>query len=278
MAKSDYDKGREVLARRLEIESSLLASLRKECVRVIMSIAELGYSEAMDGMSFRLSLCNSYDRMLELMKELRLWIYQNVTRSSELAVGEVESRWEPLVPLSVDEYINRETGGKTLKERIGVYGGRLLTEAEMWVAAGLLGGYTLERLRREVTEWLDAPYKSRAYASAMLLPSARKAGNVRLRRGAPHFGAGSVTSAVGSFERLLGATLGEMVKMAEWLAWGSDERITGYNVYRGSSYPCSLCDMMTGFHPKGFEELPPYHARCCCFAVPVIDGHAIGMA
>lgn len=271
MAKSEYDKGREVLARRLEIESALLSALRKECVRVIMSIAELGYSESMDGMSFRLSLCNSYEQMLDLMKELRLWIYQNVTHSSDLAVKEVESRWEPLVPLAVEDYINRETGGKTLKERIGVYGGRLLTEAEMWVAAGLLGGYTLDRLRREVTEWLDAPYKSRAFASATVSPGTRKAGNVRLRRGAPHFGAGSVTSAVGSLERLLGATLGEMVKMAEWLAWGSDERVTGYQVYRGSSYPCSLCDMMTGFHAKGFEELPPYHARCCCFAVPVLD-------
>lgn len=268
---SEYDKARDVLSRRLAIESALLRALRDECVRVIMEIASLGYASEMAGMEFRLSNCGKYEDVLELLGELRLWIYMNMTHYSQMAVNVVESHWEPVVGLVADEHVNREVNGKTLKERVGIYVGRLKSEAEMWIAAGLVGGYTLDRLRREVTEWLDSPYKSRAFIRATQLPGTQKAGSVRLRRGVPKFGTGQLKSAYASLERLGAWVVADMVRMAEFLAWGSDSRVTGYRVYRGSSYPCSLCDMMTGFHPKGFEELPPYHARCCCFAVPVME-------
>ena len=242
---TNYDESRAVLRRRLEIESELLRDLRLECVRVIMAIAELGYSEAMDGMSFRLSLCSSIDEIASLLKELREWIYINVTHGSQLAIDEVERHWPPAVPLSASDIVNRDIGGKTLKERIGIYGNRLRTETEMWIAAGLLAGVTLSQLEKELLR-------------------------ATMCDGVPHFGSGSVTSAVGSLERLGTSTIADSLRMAQWLSWGSDENVIGYQVYRGSSYPCSLCDSMTGFHVKGFEELPPYHSRCCCFAVPVM--------
>ena len=263
---TNYDESRAVLRRRLEIESELLRDLRLECVRVIMAIAELGYSEAMDGMSFRLSLCSSIDEITSLLKELREWIYINVTHGSQLAIDEVERHWPPAVPLSAGDIVNRDIGGKTLKERIGIYGNRLRTETEMWIAAGLLAGVTLSQLEKEVRAFLSSPYSSRLFLDAL----GKNAASRRLRDGVPHFGSGSVTSAVGSLERLGTSTIADSLRMAQWLSWGSDENVIGYQVYRGSSYPCSLCDSMTGFHVKGFEELPPYHSRCCCFAVPVM--------
>lgn len=266
---TNYDKSRAVLSRRLEVESELLHSLRQECHRVIMAIAELGYNEPMGGMTFRLSLCSSIEEIEELLKELRLWVYVNITHSSQLVVDEVERRWTPVVPLDASEYINREINGKTLKERIGVYCGRLRSEAEMWIAAGLLAGVALKDLSREVDAYLGNPYTSPLFLSARGMSGRSGFGSVRLRRGAPHFGKGSITSSYGSLERLSAATVADMMRMAEWLVWGSDERCIGYQVYRGSSYPCSLCGSMVGFHAKEFAELPPYHSRCCCFAVPV---------
>lgn len=268
---NEYEKAQAVIRRRLEIESALLRALRAECVRVIMEIASLGYASEMAGMEFRLSNCGKYEDILDLLGELRLWIYMNVTHYSQMAVDVVEEHWKPVVPLVADEYANREIHGKTLKERVAIYVNRLKSEAEMWIAAGLVGGMSLKKLEKEVREWVEKPYSSRLFLAASAAGGHTTAGSVRLRRGVPHFGAGQLRGAVASLARLGGWVVADMVRMAEFLAWGSDSRVTGYRVYRGSSYPCSLCDMMTGFHPKGFEELPPYHARCCCFAVPVID-------
>ena len=268
---SDYDKARDVLSRRLEIESALLRALRDECVRVIMEIASMGYESEMSGMEFRLSNCGKYEEILELLGELRSWIYMNVTHYSQMAVNVVESHWEPAVSLVADDYVNREVNGKTLKERVGIYVGRLKSEAEMWIAAGLVGGLSLNKLEKEVREWVEKPYSSRLFLAGSGAAGHTTAGSVRLRRGVPKFGTGQLKSAYASLERLGAWVVADMVRMAEFLSWGSDSRVTGYRVYRGSSYPCSLCDMMTGFHPKGFEELPPYHARCCCFAVPVME-------
>ena len=264
---TNYEKSKAVMRGRLEIEGDFMRQLRQECLRVIMAIAELGYSEAMDGMSFRLSDCDNIDEINELLKELRLWIYMNVESCSQRAVDIVEGHWTPEVALVAADVINRDINGKTLKERIGMYGGRLRTETEMWIAGGLLLGWSLDRLSREVREFIAAPYNSQLFFEA----ASKGAASRRLKYGKPRFGRGSMMSAYGSLERLGLWTIADTVRMAEWMIWGSDERCTGYHVYRGSSYPCSLCDMMTGFHQKGYEELPPYHSRCCCFAVPVFS-------
>lgn len=262
---TSYEMSRAVMERRLEIESDLLHSLRQECHRVIMAIAELGYDNAMDGMSFRLSQCDNIEEIDELLKELRLWIYVNVTRASQDVIDAVERYWSTDEHLVAGECINRKINDKTLKERIGIYGNRLRSETEMWIAAGLLGGYALDRLGREVSAYLTSPYTSQLFLDAM----GKNAASRRLKKGVPHFGTGSITSAVGSLERLGTATVADMMRMAEFLSWGSNDNCVGYQVFRGSSYPCSLCGSMVGFHQKGYEELPPYHSRCVCFAVPV---------
>lgn len=44
----------------------------------------------------------------------------------------------------------------------------------------------------------------------------------------------------------------------------------GFYSYRGSSYPCQTCDDNRGFHTFA-DPFPPYHNRCCCYAVPVFN-------
>lgn len=52
--------------------------------------------------------------------------------------------------------------------------------------------------------------------------------------------------------------------------WGQDHKDAMFvHVYRGSSYPCDLCDSMValGWQLVGNAQLPPYHPNCCCYAV-----------
>ena len=47
----------------------------------------------------------------------------------------------------------------------------------------------------------------------------------------------------------------------------------GFMSFRGSNYPCQLCDdETTYFHIFDNDDpVPPYHAHCCCYMVPVYE-------
>lgn len=42
-----------------------------------------------------------------------------------------------------------------------------------------------------------------------------------------------------------------------------------YKVCRGSSYPCPTCEYECSYVHTSLDTLPPYHAHCCCYVVPV---------
>ena len=42
-----------------------------------------------------------------------------------------------------------------------------------------------------------------------------------------------------------------------------------FSVHRGSSYPCSTCDYECSYTHKDMDSLPPYHAHCCCYIIPI---------
>ena len=68
-------------------------------------------------------------------------------------------------------------------------------------------------------------------------------------------------------------------KMTVQMAWMryhhrlyEEQGAAGYYVLRGSTFPCDLCDSMTGFHPiEDTDGYPMYHAHCQCFTVPVFN-------
>jgi hypothetical protein len=48
-----------------------------------------------------------------------------------------------------------------------------------------------------------------------------------------------------------------------------EDGMTGYYVFRGSTYSCpNICDMQTGwFHPMSSGMVLPIHSNCYCYAV-----------
>lgn len=44
-----------------------------------------------------------------------------------------------------------------------------------------------------------------------------------------------------------------------------------YKVCRGSSYPCSTCDYECSYTHFTLDSLPPYHASCKCYVVPIYN-------
>jgi len=65
------------------------------------------------------------------------------------------------------------------------------------------------------------------------------------------------------------------------IAWGwtkylfdtaTKQGAVAYKVCRGSSYPCSTCDYECSYLHTALDTLPPYHAHCCCYVVPIYYG------
>lgn len=55
-----------------------------------------------------------------------------------------------------------------------------------------------------------------------------------------------------------------------WMRWwginGERKESKGFYSYRGSNYPCSLCDSMTGYHPMS-EYMGAWHPHCRCYFI-----------
>lgn len=47
------------------------------------------------------------------------------------------------------------------------------------------------------------------------------------------------------------------------------QNIVAFRVKRGSSYPCEICDAECRYIHTDLDSLPPYHAHCCCYIVPI---------
>ena len=62
------------------------------------------------------------------------------------------------------------------------------------------------------------------------------------------------------------------------LAWGRAEQeygekngAIGFRVFRGSSYPCAICDDECAYVHKVGEMVVPVHANCRCYIVFIYE-------
>lgn len=95
-----------------------------------------------------------------------------------------------------------------------------------------------------------------------------KAENIRLR-GVKKGYRGSSNSEANNILRFAKATL-----QKAWMRYHrqlyEEQGAFGYYVLRGSTYPCNLCDSMTGLHMiDDVDGYPPYHPSCVCYTVPI---------
>lgn len=58
-----------------------------------------------------------------------------------------------------------------------------------------------------------------------------------------------------------------MAWMRSLLLDAEDDKMAGYFVFRGSTYPCGLCDDLVGFHSISEGMVLPAHSHCCCYCV-----------
>ena len=118
-------------------------------------------------------------------------------------------------------------------------------------------------MKASMKQYVRTPYLNPIFKDAAKLNQGKA--EVLVSKGL-HLGVGISNSAFNSINTLGRYTIGD-AWMYDWYDDWNTKGAIGYEVRRGSSYPCSICDSNVGFHTDG--NLPPYHPRCVCIAIPV---------
>lgn len=160
----------------------------------------------------------------------------------------------------VDGFINESHDGLTFENRVEEYADRLFSDFEKLSLAIAYSSFGSKPRSQIMQEAIVGMYN---YGSIVYL-AIENGANITI----PKYGRGiskdAATQILNSIENMVNASWG----YAQWdnaLRHGAK----GYIYYRGSSYPCQVCQEQVGYHriEDEFFSAPPMHARCVCFVV-----------
>lgn len=157
---------------------------------------------------------------------------------------------------NIESFLVSDIYGKTTSERNAVYLGNFAEDIVRMIKAGTLMGYSDQQLLSSIRTGYKDPYKTSVVTKAQ-----KKDINIAT----PSYGKGVFRNAYQNIVR--------NSKQVISIAWGLAEQeygqvigAIGFKVFRGSSYPCEICDEQTRYIHRIGENPNPYHIQCCCRA------------
>lgn len=236
---NDIKEAKSYIRQRLEAELKMEHYLNSALVKAAREIVELAYKWSIPPTLFSFN----YDPFLsrEIDKVITKLIYMIEDYDIKLATSTEKADKDTLVP-----YIYREIDGITYKERLNHYVSNFKLELQDFITAGLVTGLSKQDVLKEILSSYKNPYKNTIISDI------------------PHKG-------YTSYKRLLLLT---RHTIADTWAYADMEQAIkggaiGFISYRGSNYPCQLCDDYAGRFHTFAEPYPPYHPNCMCYAVPI---------
>lgn len=236
-SQQEIKKAKSYLIQRLKAERSIVFHTNKLFDEAVREIVELAYTYNVPASLFSFQ----YDAALSLEVDfiINKLIDTLEDYTYELSTYTDKESSDILIP-----YINREIKGKTFEDRMEEK--KTSFKSELGDIVKIALGLSLTK-KSAITEALNALKTE----SKVIKPN---------------------TKGVRTFHSLL---LLERHTIADTWMYASERDMIrngaiGFYSYRGSSYPCQTCDDNRGFHDFS-EPFPPYHNRCCCYAVPVFN-------
>lgn len=236
----------DYLLRRIQAEQAVVSRLDKRIVEAAGEIISLSVKYDIPPAMFRFSRNASLKRKVEeIISRLKADLSaQTVEYAGISQKTDDDGLWA---------IVNRGRNGKTFAQRLDIYTGRLGFEIEAFVAAGLLRSLSKDGIIQAYERHHKRPYDFiQGNGSAVRLQGVS-------------YGVGKSNVAYNALSTLLRSTVADAWMMAD-MKEAEKNGATGFHSYRGSSYPCSLCDSMTGYHP--LSDFPGiWHPNCKCFFV-----------
>ena len=251
----DIEEAKAFIRKRVEAEISMQNHLDDALLWAAKEIVRISYKYKIKASLFRFSTHKALQKEVdEVLARLRELLYE-YTETLSVAVEEEEKD-------NIILFINKDAYGHTLKERIGIYTNRYKYELEAFVAAGLLSEVSKDELLANIRANLSAPYNNELFRTAVVKGGMEA---TRIKTNGVNYGKGHATSA----RNLLNVLARNTISAAWMNMLGLNARnkgATGFYSFRGSSYPCSHCDSMIGYHPIQ-EYQGQWHPNCRCFFV-----------
>lgn len=253
---AEINRAKDYLLLRLKAErvavSELDAALLTAARRIVSISRKYNIPPELFRFSYNPDLQAEVRAVLALLRES---LYNSVRSLDTFDEKEDEAFVAPIV--------SDKDNGKTFRQRLAEYVNHWGYEIEATIAgAGLEGIKDENKILSGVKEYLDDPYDN------PWIKDHRGEGEATRLNAMPHFGRGKAIAS-----RTALATLATTVVAKGWMQnWGRlNANKRGYFVFRGSSFPCEVCDAQVGFmHDiNDIYGLPPQHPNCVCFTVYV---------
>ena len=249
-------RAKEYLVLRLSAERLAVSSLDSALLSAARRIVAISRRYNIPPERFRFSADpNLQAEVREVLALLRDALYDRIETIDTFADKEDDEH--PFVAPALTDTVH----DKTFRQRLAEYTARWGHELEATIAAAGLAGVTDPKaIEAGVREYLDRPYDNPWIKEHMGEGDA-----VRLES-IPHYGRGRPIASKAALALLL-TTVVAQGWMQNWARLNAGKK--GYYVYRGSSFPCEICDAQTGFlHDINDEEgKPQFHPNCCCYIV-----------
>ena len=154
----------------------------------------------------------------------------------------------------VSDFISGDIYGKTLAERNATYLANFAEDIVRMVKAGTLMSYSDNKILSAVRTGYKDPYHT-----SVITKARRKDINIAT----PSYGRGIFHNAYENIVRNSTQTISLAWGQAEQ-QYGKENGATGFRVFRGSSYPCAVCDDECAYVHTFRDPHPPFHCRCKC--------------
>lgn len=245
---ADIEAAKAYLRLRLEAEHSMTYNLSIVMREAAERIVEICYNAKID------PTVGSYEKLpakvqLEI-EEVVQWLRETIyDYFLTLAIYDHEENRDKILP-----FILGENHGMTFDERLSVYCTKYRDELLLLVGAGLFLEISKSALAKSIGNHLKKPYNNPDLIEGIAAPLS--------------YGRGRTNS---MFTALSGLTTFGIAQawMKDWELTTEEKGAIGWEVRRGSSYNCELCDENCGFHSLDEGTQLPQHLSCACFAIPV---------
>ena len=238
--------------------SSLIESRLQDAIR---ELTKIGFKYNCKPEDFQFSQDeNLREEVADIMNNLEDDIMELVEEYS-LNESDDEERRNNLLPwLLALHSKNTDSLSETLHERLTQF----LFDTEAQIAAMKLSKYSQSKA---ITRCLSTMHS--VYIAPEVIAAFKKKSAARYikTRGVHEGNQGLSSSGAVNIENF-----GDMTARMAWshsqYVQALEEGKDGYFCFRGSSYPCDLCDEVCSvFHPIEQGMVLPVHSNCCCYAV-----------
>ena len=252
----EINEAQDYVKQRLRAEISMQKNLNEALIQAAREIIVISEKYDIPPRMFRLSanwkLKSEIDKIISNLRKL---IHEY---TETLSVYDREEEKEEIIA-----FINKESHGKTLAERINIYCNRYRFEIESAIAAGLIAGISNKAIEDSIKNNLRSPYNNPYFRKAVVEGDSVA---TRIQTDGISYGVGRSNSAFNSLNTLTRYAIGSSW-MWYWGRIGEKNGATGFYSFRGSSYPCDECQSHAGVFQPMSAYYGEYHLHCKCIFV-----------